>query len=102
MEKKAMFIEDISHNFNGDVGLYKLDPPYKYKRDYDDDGERTVEYVAVSAVFAMFSGKETYIFPANEKGEITSWGELEGSYRGDLNHDRALRGLGYEVIHNED
>jgi hypothetical protein len=54
-------------------------------------------YVIVSAVDAMFSGPETYIFPANEDGQIQDYGELEGSYRGGFDHVTALEGAGYAV-----
>lgn len=45
----------------------------------------------------MFSGPETYIFPANEDGKVVHWAELEGSFRGGLDHERALRNAGFEV-----
>ena len=54
-------------------------------------------YVIVSAM-AMYSGPETYIFPADEAGKVTDWGELDGSYRGGLDHDAALTGAGYTVV----
>lgn len=69
--------------------IYELDPPA--------DGVKTV---VVSANTVMFSGPETYIFPAEKHGdvyEISDWGELDGSYRGGLDHEEALRGLGYTV-----
>jgi len=46
----------------------------------------------------MFSGPETYIFPANGNGKVLSFLELEGSYRGGLNHFKALEGAGYVVV----
>ena len=67
--------------------LFQMDPPH--------EGH---EYVVVSATFAMFSGPETYIFPATENGEVTDWGELNGSYRGDFDHDKALKNAGYKVV----
>ncbi len=66
---------------------YRLDPPL--------DGS---EYVVVSAVVALYSGPETYIFPADETGHITGYGELDGSYRGGLSHETALRDAGYDQI----
>ena len=65
--------------------------------DVDREREHATDHVIVSAVVAMFSGPETYIFPANDKGEITDWGELDGSFKGDLDHAQALRNAGYEV-----
>ena len=87
--KVATFIKDLD-GFQGEAKLYKLDPPM-------ENGDGKTEYVAVSAVMAMFSGPETYIFPANEKGEVTSWGELDGSFRGNLDHEQALENAGYSV-----
>lgn len=74
----------------GDARLYEMSPPL--------EGHT---FVVVSAVIAMFSGPETYIFPANEKGEIEDWGELEGSQRGTLSHSDVLRELGYEVANSQ-
>jgi hypothetical protein len=83
--KTAKLISNLD-DFSGDARLYKLSKPLSGHM-----------YVIVSAAYAMFSGPETYIFPANEKGEVTSWGELDGSYRGGTDHARALRNAGYEV-----
>jgi len=72
--------------FNGHAALYKLDPPF--------DGH---EFVVVSDVDVMFSGPETYIFPATASGEVTDWIELAGSFRGGRDHARALSGAGYRL-----
>lgn len=92
--KTAKFIKQIEPAA-GDMRLYKLSEPVKVN-DWEDEPE-TTEYVAVSAVIAAFTGPETYIFPANGEGKITEWGEMEGSYRGGLNHARALEGLGFVI-----
>lgn len=71
--------------------LYRLDPPATWGDDY------TTVHVVVSAVHAPYSGPETYVFPADPDGAILDWAELEGSYRGGLDHAEALQGAGYEV-----
>ena len=40
---------------------------------------------------------ETFIFPANEEGKVLSFGELHGSFKGEHNHDVAVRRAGYVV-----
>jgi hypothetical protein len=76
--------------------LYELDPPIESE---GWDGKvKTHKYVVVSAVNAMFTGPETYIFPADKEGHVVDWLELRGSYRGGLNHEAALRGAGYRVV----
>jgi hypothetical protein len=72
--------------FNGEAALYKLDPPLKKCRQ-----------VVVSAAVVPFSGVETFIFPADKDGEISSWSELPGSTKGTSSHEVALRNAGYEV-----
>lgn len=69
--------------------IYELDPPH--------EGAKTV---VVSAANVMFSGPETYIFAATKDGKIKDgeWRELDGSYRGGLDHAEALRLAGYEVV----
>ena len=51
----------------------------------------------VSSVVAIFSGPETYIFGAKEDGEPADFSELEGSYRGGLDHKKALKNAGYSL-----
>lgn len=65
--------------------LYRLDPPL--------EGH---EYVVVSAA-TVLGEPETYIFAADPDGTITDWVELDGSFKGALDHEAALRGAGYEV-----
>lgn len=83
----ARFIKDIE-GWRGDARLYHVEPPL--------DG---YDYVIVSAVPSWFDTMrpETYIFPANENGEEINMSELSGSFKGDMDHARALRGAGYEV-----
>ncbi|GGH93961.1 hypothetical protein ACFFGR_09525 [Arthrobacter liuii] len=83
-------------NMQGNATLYRMDPPL-----CDN------EYVVVSAVdiaarfpgfgLRLWESTETYIFPADEDGEIADWGELPGSTKGTLDHTEALRSAGYEV-----
>lgn len=67
--------------------LYRMSPPL--------DGHR---YVVASAVDGPFSGPETYLFPADDTGEITDWLELSGSQKGLVDCDEAIRSAGYRVI----
>jgi hypothetical protein len=82
----ARFISDVNCTATGNQKLYKLDPPLDEHR-----------FVVVSAAVAPYSGPETYIFPADERGNITDWLELDGSFRGALDHEKALAGAGYEI-----
>ena len=70
----------------GHAEVYRLDPPHEGR-----------EYVMVSAVDAFGAGPETYIFPASEDGKVTDWLEMEGSFKGALDHVGALRNAGYEI-----
>ena len=63
---------------------------------YGEGDDQLVEYVIVSAVCDRYA-HETYIFPCDSSGRVTSWSEMDGSYRGGTDHERALLGLGYEV-----
>lgn len=95
--KTATKIKDLD-GFAGHAALYKLSQPIKYERwGEEDEKPEQYEHVIVSAASVMFSGPETYIFGANEAGEITNWTELDGSFRGGLDHEAALRGAGYEI-----
>jgi len=82
--------------WRGDATLYRTAPPL--------DGH---EYVVVSAVdlaarFPAYNDPrsmqiETYIFAADESGEVSDYIELSGSMKGTLDHGEALREAGYEV-----
>lgn len=90
--KTATKVRDLS-DWTGRASLYKLSEPM--------DGEDTAEvytYVVVSAAVTLDHGPETYIFPSNEKGDVSDWGELRGSYVGGMSHERALMNAGYEVV----
>lgn len=97
--KVATFVRVVP-GFIGDARLYRLNPPMPT---YDPDNEwetpsEPAEYVVVSGTVVMYSGRETYIFAANADGRIVDWSELDGSFRGGIDHERALRGAGYTVV----
>lgn len=94
---KAKLLKEFPPNENGAV-----------QKHYEcDDGGPLPKHVIVSAVvakgtaFDIFDdkygpGAETFIFAADEKGNVTRWVELRGSFKGELDHDKALRNAGYE------
>ena len=95
---RAILVREVE-GFKGDARLYRLEPPMSARRfDGNKYVERPVPLVIVSATNVPFGGgPETYVFEANEDGEVTNWGELDGSFKGGLDHAEALRGAGYEV-----
>ncbi len=95
MTQTARFIKELE-DWQGDARLYQLSEPIGWGGWHGDEQHYT-EFVVVSAVCVMFSGPETYIFPTDEGGEVLDWSELEGSFRGGLDHEKALRDAGYEL-----
>lgn len=93
--KTATKVKAIT-GWRGDAALYRLDPPLG-ACGWEDEPTDGHEYVVVSSVNAMFSGPETFIFPAHPDGNVTDFAELDGSYQGGLDHEAALNGAGYEV-----
>lgn len=88
--------EDGRRVWAGDARAYRLSPAADF-----------TEVVVVSAATlpvweGIGGGEETFIFPAVENPDgaitVTSWLEMDGSYRGGLDHAKALIGLGYEVV----
>jgi hypothetical protein len=55
------------------------------------------KHVITSATDVPFSGPETYMFAANEKGEIVDWCELPASYKGELDHKKCFEYIGYST-----
>lgn len=96
MTKTATFISTKTSASGAEQRLYRVYPPAQYN-DFGPDEQQT-DYVIVSAVYVPMSGPETYIFAANEEGEVIDWIELSGSFRGDYDHERALKQAGYEVV----
>jgi hypothetical protein len=89
--KTAKYIKRFTGS-RGDAAVYELSEPIA-----DFGGTKKSSHVVVSAVSVM-GEPETYIFPCDADGNITSWGELPGSFKGGLDHAEALRGAGYEVV----
>jgi hypothetical protein len=95
----ATLVKHLGHP-GADQRLYKLSYPIDGER-YDDDCNpitKSWAYVVVSGASVIFSGPETYIFGSDESGKILDWTELGGSFRGDIDHIRALTGAGYSVV----
>ena len=95
----AKLIKSTLLGFRGTAHLYKLSEPVTFDYDWNTGMDtKNTNYVVVSEANIPYSGSETYIFPADKDGEVLSWLELKGSFRGELNHERALQNAGYEVI----
>jgi len=90
--KTAKLLKDNLNGFTGHAALYELSEPIV---GYDNKKHK---FVICSTAYAMLSGIETYIFPANKKGKITNWGELDGSMRGVDSHREVLKEAGFELI----
>src|SRR5574339_1273772 len=101
-EKIAKLIEPIQ-GWRGEAYLWKVTPPMEYhETELDEYGgyndvKHDVEYVISSGVESTWDNglPEVYIFPADEHGEVLSWGELPGSQQGTLDHEVVFRNQGY-------
>lgn len=89
---EATLVKEMESSAGASLRLYKLSEPYTV-RDYDGDEKVTCDHVVVSAVHVAYSGPETYVFPADDAGEVIDWGELDGSFKGALDHEEALNGF---------
>lgn len=91
----AMFVRYLT-DWQSDARLYQVTPPITY-RHLGEDTLMPTDYVIVSAISAPLTGPETYMFPATEAGEAINHIELDGSFRGALDHELALVNAGYEL-----
>jgi hypothetical protein len=91
----AKFVKKVN-SMRGDARLYKLSEEVEY----GFREKKFTKYVVVSAIGMAFdTGRsETFIFPADSKGEIIDWGEMNGSQSGVEDHELVLKAAGYEVI----
>ena len=95
--KTATLVRNLK--WRGDARLYRLSEPVEYGYSYDGETLPKTDHVVVSATVVGYGeGPETYIFPgAADSDEPLAWGEMDGSFKGGLDHAEALRGLGFEV-----
>ena len=90
VRKSAVAIKNVKEA-KGRACLYRLsDPLMGY------------EYVVVSAAKDARDNHdqvvgETFIFGSDESGKVKSFLELPGSYRGGLDHQKALNDAGYDI-----
>jgi hypothetical protein len=94
VRKSAIAIKNVKEA-KGRACLYRLsDPLMGY------------EYVVVSAAKDARDRHneiigETFIFGSDETGKVRSFLELPGSYRGGLDHQKALNDAGYDINFEE-
>lgn len=76
----------------------------KFVKSLKDNGRQILlslsdgRYVVSSkSLWTGMIGPETYLFPANEHGEVTDWCELEGSFQGAHDHLQAIQNAGWEI-----
>jgi hypothetical protein len=77
----VIFKQNLDH-FAGTAKLWEV---------VGNEGE-TDHHVVSSAIIVPMSGPECYLFRATAEGTVIAWSELEGSYRGGLCHDTAIKG----------
>jgi len=94
--KTAKFLKKLE-GWLGDAALYELSELASYEA-IDKPGK--TKYVIVSAVDNDF-GIETYIFPSDIAGVPFSMLEMEGSFKGEMNHEKALEYAGYKLLREE-
>lgn len=77
-------VGDVSEDFTGTAKHIRLEAEVDVL-DYNGDVKETTRDFVISSTFVPFSGAETFVFPADSDGKVTSWGELETSRKGSAN-----------------
>lgn len=85
MKKTAKFIKDVSEKWAGTAYLYQMTPAHE-----------THKYCVVSQIIVL-GMDETYIFGTNKNGKEVEWSELSGSFKGEMDHRKALEDAGYRI-----
>jgi len=93
-QKTAHLIKDVSEHFRGKAQLFELSSDITFRN--DKNKKENTPFVIVSQIKTMRTGMdgETYIFPADSKGKVLSWRELQGSTRGQVAPEKVLLELG--------
>lgn len=89
---QATFVRKLP-GWRSDARLYRLSEPVAY----GDCDSLSTDHVIVSAVTVSLTGPETMIFPARVDGKCLLFDDMPGSYRGALDHERAILGAGWEI-----
>ena len=71
-------VEDVSEKATGEAHRIKLTEEIKVESIFGDEPKTETAYFIVSAA-TSFGTPETYVFPAEETGGPTSWGEVISS-----------------------
>lgn len=87
---EAKFLKKLDYGWMGDARLYMLSEQLAGN-----------SFVVVSGV-CNESADETYIYGCDESGSNVIWEPLEGSFRGGVDHARALRDAGYKITHQKE
>lgn len=82
--KFARLIKSNLEGYRGIANLYYL--------------EDTKKYIVISGAVGLCFGPETYIFKSNKNGEVKGWTALDGSFKGEINHLKALNLHGYHLL----
>jgi len=100
MDKIAVLIKDNLPGYRGRAALYKLSEPL--------EGH---EFVVVSSVLITFPPSvkefindyhESFVFPADEEGNILDWGNLDGSLSygtQPIPHEVCFQEAGYQLVY---
>lgn len=88
---EATHVRDLT-GWRGQAKLWKLSEPVT-THEWHGGPPSITEYVVTSAADVPFSGPETYVFHATAEGEPVNWLEVDGSFKGSLDHDRAIAGF---------
>ena len=93
-QKTAQLIKDVSDDFRGNAQLFELSSYIRFRN--DKNKKENTPFVIVSQVknTRWCPDGETYIFPADSKGKVLSWRELQGSTRGEVTPEKVLFELG--------
>lgn len=97
MEVKATFVRVVEKDDS--QKLWRLSRPLLRSISWQFEPESTYFVITSTATFKE-TGPETYIFAANEEGKIIDYAELNGSMRGCLDHEGAIRNAGW-IITND-
>ena len=88
----AQLLKDNLSGYKGRAALYRVNPPI---RGWEDDESYSLVVLSTSEAFGHL---ETLVFPADENGQVTYWGELPSSRRNVASHQQILENAGYTVV----
>jgi hypothetical protein len=99
--KTATFLQKLPRDTDYlDARLYRVRPSMTLEGWGEGYPKRSLYVVVSGSKLPGLRQPETFIFLADDTGKILDWLECDGSFQGSIDHAKALKNAGYDIVEN--